>query len=208
MRKLRTYIYVDGFNLYFRALKDTPYKWLDLKKLFTSLLGPQNDILAIRYYTALVSGKIDPHQPIRQKTYLRALESYIPEVSICYGHFLSHEVPARIAGTNPPKYVNIIKNEEKGSDVNIAVHLLNDAWLDKYDCAVLVSNDSDLAEAVKLVKEDHAKIIGIVNPSQKQPSKELIRYATFVKQIRHGLLAASQLPDNIPGTSLHKPKTW
>lgn len=41
--------------------------------------------------------------------------------------------------------VDIIKTEEKGSDVNLAVHLLNDGWLDAYDCAVVVSNDSDLA---------------------------------------------------------------
>lgn len=48
--------------------------------------------------------------------------------------------------------VNIIKTEEKGSDVNLAVHPLNDGWLDAYDCAVVVSNDSDLAEAMRLVK--------------------------------------------------------
>ena len=44
------------------------------------------------------------------------------------------------------QFVEVIKTEEKGSDVNLAVHLLNDAWLDRYECAVVVSNDSDLAE--------------------------------------------------------------
>jgi len=47
--------------------------------------------------------------------------------------------------------VKIVKTEEKGSDVNLAVHLLNDAWLNLYDCAVVISNDSDLAESCRLV---------------------------------------------------------
>ena len=55
----------------------------------------------------------------------------------------------------PPNTVNVIKTEEKGSDVNLAVHLLNDAWLNKYECAVIVSNDSDMAEAMRLVKAHH-----------------------------------------------------
>jgi hypothetical protein len=40
----RTYIYVDGFNLYYGALKNTPHKWLDLKTLFQSMLSPDNNI--------------------------------------------------------------------------------------------------------------------------------------------------------------------
>jgi uncharacterized LabA/DUF88 family protein len=209
MKPLRTYVYIDGFNLYYRAVKGTQYKWLDLKKLLLALLGPQNDILAIKYYTALVSGKIDPQQPIRQKTYIRALEKHIPEISIYYGHFLSHEVMAPLAATKPVRFANILKTEEKGSDVNIAVHLLNDAWLDKYDCAVVVSNDSDLAESIRLVKTEHKKVIGIINPGEhNKPSRELIQYANFIKQIRQGLLATSQLPDAIPGTTITKPKTW
>ena len=208
MKPLRTYIYIDGFNFYYRAVKGTSYKWLDFKKLFSTLLGPQNEILAIKYFTALVSGKIDPGQPIRQKTFIRALEKHIPELSVYYGHFLSHEVPAPLANTQPTRFVHILKTEEKGSDVNIAVHLLNDAWLDKYDCAVVVSNDSDLAESIRLVTTQNRKVIGILNPGDCRPSRELIRYATFVKQIRRGALAASQLPDPIPGTTIHKPKSW
>jgi len=35
---MRTYVYVDGFNLYYSALKNTPYKWLDLRALFARIL--------------------------------------------------------------------------------------------------------------------------------------------------------------------------
>ena len=52
---MRTYIYVDGFNMYCGALKGTPYKWLDLMALFKAVLRPQNQILTIKYYTAMVS---------------------------------------------------------------------------------------------------------------------------------------------------------
>lgn len=79
--KLKTYIYVDGFNLYHRALKNTSYKWLDLKAIFQRILGSQHEIIGIKYFTAIVSGKSDPHKPIRQQVYIRALESYIPEIS-------------------------------------------------------------------------------------------------------------------------------
>ncbi len=206
---MRTYVYIDGFNFYYRAVKDTPYKWLDFNTLFQHLLNPKNQIISIKYFTALVSGKFDPDQPIRQKTYLRAIQKYIPQLSIYYGHFLSHEIFAPLAKPEGNKrFVRIIKTEEKGSDVNLAIHVLNDAWLDLYDCAVIVSNDSDLAESFRLVKEQHNKVIGLITPGKGHPSRELLKYADFTKRIRKGVLAISQLPDPIPGTTIYKPKVW
>jgi uncharacterized LabA/DUF88 family protein len=212
---MRTYIYIDGFNFYYGAVKDTPYEWLNFKKLFESLLAPAHQILSIKYFTAIVTGKIDPDQPIRQKTFIRALKKFIPEISVYYGKFLSHNVFKPLAYPidqntfgKKIKFVNVIKTEEKGSDVNIAVHLLNDAWLDQYDCAVIVSNDSDLAESLRLVKEQHKKKIGLITPGKTHPSIELLKYADFTKRIRKGVLSASQLPDPIPGTKIHKPKVW
>lgn len=87
----KTIVYVDAFNLYYGAVRGTEYKWLDLSKLCSYLL-PDHDILKIKYFTALISGrKGDPQQPIRQKIFLRALET-IPNLVIIYGHFLSHKV--------------------------------------------------------------------------------------------------------------------
>ncbi|SHJ68415.1 NYN domain-containing protein [Desulfatibacillum alkenivorans DSM 16219] len=172
---MRTSVYIDGFNLYYRALKNTSYKWLDLKQLAANLLQPKHVITEIKYFTAIVSGIFDARQPIRQKTYIRALESYIPEVSVHYGHFLSHTASLpRSPLTQPPSFANVIKTEEKGSDVNLAVHLLNDAWLDKYDCAIVISNDSDLAEPLRLIREQNGKLLGLLSPLvQGHPSQEL-----------------------------------
>ncbi len=207
---MRTIIYIDGFNFYYRAVKDTKFKWLDFKSLFQKILSQQNKIIQIKYFTALVSGKHNPQKPIKQQTFLRALKTYIPEIEIYFGHFLTHEVYAPLVQPiNNKKTAKIIKTEEKGSDVNIAVHLLNDAWLDNYDCAVVVSNDSDLAESMRLVRQHHPqKILGLIMPGKGHPSKELMQHANFIKRVRSGVLKNSQLPSPIPGTKIYKPIGW
>ena len=206
---MKTYIYIDGFNFYYLAVKNTPYKWLDFKTLFAKLLTQDHSIVANKYFTAIVSGTPDDLQkPIRQETYIRALENFIPEFSAYYGHFMKHKVMMPLANPNlSKKFELVIKTEEKGSDVNLAVHLLNDAWSNKFECAVVVSNDSDLAEAMRLVKV-LGKSIGLITPGKGHPSKELMQYADFIKRIREGVLKNSQLPDSIPGTNIRKPVEW
>ena len=208
---MRTFIYIDGFNLYYGALKGTPYKWLDLSGLFRAILQPQHDILKIKYFTARVSARPgDPSKPERQDVYLRALQHHCPEFAVYFGHFLSHKVPAPLAEPLPggPRMVNIIRTEEKGSDVNLAVQMLNDGWLDAYDCAVVVSNDSDLAEAMRLVKARKEKKIGLITPGKRNPSRQLMAHADFCRRIRTGVLANNQLPSPVPGTNFKKPSGW
>lgn len=208
----RTYVYIDGFNLYYGAVRGAPYKWLDLMAMCKALLKPNHIILHIKYFTARVHPtQYDPQKHIRQQTYLRALEAHIPEIEIVYGHFLSHPKTAPLLYPKPPKYTeDIMFTEEKGSDVNLALHFLDDAWLDNYDCGVIISNDSDLAEAVRLVKVRHNKTIGIINPQVKARTnnRQLNQYATFTRRIRDSILKRSQLPDPIPGTAITKPKKW
>jgi uncharacterized LabA/DUF88 family protein len=167
-------------------------------------------ILKIKYFTALVRPTpIDPGKRVRQETFIRALQAHVPEVEVFLGHFLSH--PVRAPLVNPvgnQKTALVTRTEEKGSDVNLAVHVLNDAWLDLYDCAVIVSNDSDLAEALRLVKVHHRKRVGVITPHQNPQSRELMKHADFVGKIRKGVLSTSQLPDRIPGTTIRKPSTW
>ena len=95
---MRTFVYVDGFNLYYRALKGTACKWLDLPALFAKILQSHHDILKVKYFTARVSGTpADPSKPQRQDIYLRALRRHRPEVEVYFGHFLSpgSERPSR-----------------------------------------------------------------------------------------------------------------
>ncbi|MDD2694624.1 MAG: NYN domain-containing protein [Anaerolineales bacterium] len=208
---MRTYVYVDGFNLYYGAVKGTPYKWLDIRRL-CQLLLPKNQILKIKYFTALVSARPnDPDQPNRQQVYLRALRT-IPNLDIIYGHFLEHEVMMPMVGSLPskPRYARVFKTEEKGSDVNIAAHMINDGYKGEYQVAILLSNDSDLVEPVKIVQNELKLPVGVLNPRPASPSHELRKYATFVKPIRKGALAASQFPATMKDSTgiIHKPPKW
>lgn len=210
---MRTYVYIDGFNLYYGAVKDTPYKWLDLKALFSRILRSENKILAIKYYTAKVSARPgDPGGPTRQTIYLDALKAHIPELEITLGHFLENTVRMRLANPKPwRKTEEVVKTEEKGSDVNLALHVLNDAWENRYDCAVICSNDSDLREALRLIKTRHKKKVVLVvpgDPTVRPAAIQLKRYSNAEIRITEADLAACQLPSPIPGTTLHKPPTW
>lgn len=212
---MRTNIYIDGFNFFYLAVKDTPYKWLDIESLFTKILDPKrNQINQIKYFTALVDGKKDPDKPKRQDAYLRALRAYTPDIQIYRGYFATNIAKRDLV--NPIdgiKAVRVYDPKEKGSDVNLAVHVLNDAWLGAYDCAFVVSNDSDIKESLKIVSRDLKKVIGWVyydtaDPRYYRPSKVLKRYATFIKHITVSKIRASQLPEKIPGTKIVKPKEW
>ena len=207
---MRTFVYVDGFNLYFGALKGSPWKWLDLPALLAKVLQPHHDILKVKYFTARVSGTpADASKPQRQDVYLRALQRYRPEVEVYFGHFMSHKVRAPLARPlSNQRIVEVIRTEEKGSDVNLAVHLLNDGWLGAYDCAVVVGNDSDIAEAMRLVRQQHGKRIGPETPGTGHPSRQLMAHADFSRHIRPNALRRSQLPDPIPGTTIRKPPRW
>jgi uncharacterized LabA/DUF88 family protein len=207
----RTYVYIDGFNLYYGAVKGTSFKWLNVRRL-CELLLPDSRIDKVKYFTARVSArKDDPDKPTRQQMYLRALRT-LPDLEIIYGSFLSHDVQMPLAEPVPggPRFAKVIKTEEKGSDVNIAAQLINDAFKGLFDLAVLVTNDSDLTEPIRIVRRELNLEVGILNPHEQTPSQMLLKHASFMKQIRHGALAASQLPEvlNDAKGTFHKPRAW
>jgi uncharacterized LabA/DUF88 family protein len=211
---VRTHVYIDGFNLYYGAVKGTPYRWLDVARLCTLLL-PRHSITAIRYFTARVKGTpSDPDQTIRQEVYLRALRT-LPGLTIHFGHFLQHPVSMPLAG-NPSQRVRVLKTEEKGSDVNLASHLLNDAHMGRFEAAVIVSNDSDLCEPIRIVKDELGLGVGVLCPHQGQPKRRgrpsvmLRRLATFFKPIRASVLQASQFSASLSDMNgaFHKPVVW
>jgi uncharacterized LabA/DUF88 family protein len=207
---ITTYVYIDGFNFYYGALRKTPYRWVNVRKL-CELLLPKNTVVEIKYFTALVSARPgDPGQPLRQQLYFRALRT-LPGLTIHLGHFLSHEVtmPAPPVPGRPQQYVRVMKTEEKGSDVNLATHLMHDAHMGRFDVAVVVSNDSDLLEPIKIVRRDLGKKVGILNP-HKNPSRALLPHIDFIKPIRTGVLQASLFPATLRDGhgAFTKPPGW
>jgi hypothetical protein len=205
-----TNVYID---LYYRAVRGTRLKWLDLEKM-CELLLPDNEVQRIRYFTARVKPRPDDlRAPARQDAYLAALGS-LPSVSIHYGHFLETTTRMRLA-TPPPlpaaQTVEVIKTEEKGSDVNIATWLLVDAYEGDCEMAVVVSNDSDLCMPIRVVSQKRSIPVGLINPGPGQASRALLREKpAFVKSIRRGLLAASQLPAavQVGNRTLRRPASW
>jgi hypothetical protein len=109
-----------------------------------------------------------------------------------------------------PKYARVIKTEEKGSDVNIASHLINDGYIGSFDIAVVLSNDSDLVEPIKIVRQELNLPVGVLNPFPAHPSHELQKYASFMKPIRKGVLSVSQFPERMRDVngSFRKPNKW
>jgi uncharacterized LabA/DUF88 family protein len=211
LSSVRTYVYVDGFNFYYGAVKDTRHKWLDLMALFKRVLDPKYDIRAIKYFTAHVSPINDPQQSQRQAIYIKAFQAHIPEIEIILGKFMAH--PVRVPLVQPlagQSFALVLRTEEKGSDVNLAVHLVNDAWLDRYDAAVIVSNDSDLAAALHIVRDERNKEVILLTPPkfQRKRSKMLKNACTRSMTIKPAYFAQSQLPDPIPNTNLFKPPQW
>jgi hypothetical protein len=114
-----------------------------------------------------------------------------------------------LTNVDPAQKVWVDKTEEKGSDVNLASHLLRDAFQNRFELAVLITNDSDLAEPVRIVKEELNLPIGILNPHQYH-SRELRQYATFIKRIRQGDLSSSQFPQTLTDRkgTFAKPAGW
>lgn len=209
---MRTRVYVDGYNLYYACLKRSPYKWLNIHALAATLL-PRNEIEKVRYFTAQVSARPhDPDQPQRQQTYFRALGT-IPEIELHFGHFLTHEVRMPDAAAwNAGRYraVRVIKTEEKGSDVNLATHLLMDAVDNLFEVAIIVSNDSDLKEPIAQVRNRFGKTIGLLSPRDARISRALLPLADFVKRFGPNALAAAQFPDRLTDAvgAFQKPAGW
>lgn len=208
---VRTRIYVDGFNLYYGALRRTAFKWLDLDSLCRRLLSPENRIDHIHYFSAPVASRpSDPGKPQRQQLYFRALRT-IPHLTITEGRFLSSRVRMHLAAPNPcsEPYAWVDKTEEKGSDVNLASMLLVDGFDGLYDVAVVISNDSDLELPIRLVTQKLGLSVGNLNPHQK-PSFHLKPWLTFYKPIRKGVLRDSQFPSTLRDAHgvFSKPKGW
>jgi len=224
-KNMDVWVYIDGFNLYNGALKNTPYKWLDLQALSQNLL-PTDSIVKVKFFTAQVDRRFnDPKQPERQRLYWRAIRT-LPIIEIIEGQFKTRKarlpqeasiafIESQIeAGRSitplTPIFAQVRRSEEKGTDVNIATHLVHDAHLNRFDVALLISNDSDLAEAVRIVCGEIGKPVHIFRPSTNRPNEKLKSVATSLKNISTQHLLASQLPANLIDKqgAIAKPPTW
>jgi hypothetical protein len=175
---IRTNVYVDGFNLYYGCLKGTPYKWLNLAELCRVPLPPHYQVNRIRYFTAHIRPRpTDPQQLDRQLAYLRALAT-LPNLSVHLGQFLESYIfmPLAVPPASGSPFVRVLKTEEKGSDVNLATYLLVDAYEHDFSAAVVITDDSDLAEPINMVRKRLGCHVTVLSP--RGQSRTLSRVAT------------------------------
>jgi uncharacterized LabA/DUF88 family protein len=230
-------VYIDGFNLFYGALKGGKYKWLDLEKL-CKFYYPKYDIIKINYFTALVKERKDNKEsPINQQIYLRALQT-LPSFRKTLGSFQENIVRRPLISKNKkgirqkilvsfydlfdrkmtladddnypkPQYVLIRKTEEKGSDVNLGISLVSDAYKNEFDVAIVVSNDSDLSGALRIVKNELGKTVEILNPYPKT-NKKLQKASSNIKYIFSKVLPKFQFTDELTDKigKFNKPKSW
>lgn len=216
---MKACVYVDAFNLYYGCLKDTPFKWLDPSALCRHEL-PGLQIERLHVFAARVKGRPgDPSQPIRQQIYFRALET-LPNLFIHYGRYVENPVTMRrenpVAGQSP--FVRVIKTEEKGSDVNLASHLLLGAFRNEYEIGVVISNDTDLKEPIRIVTEEFRKPVIVLAPMRAAKAGQKSRYvaqdlqnvATIAVKIDTASLPQSQFPNQFKDAhgTITRPASW
>ena len=206
---------------------------MNLAELCLQVL-PGLAINRIRYFTALVKSRpSDPQIRLRQETYIRALQT-LPNLTVHYGHFLQSEVSMRLVSppAHGPRSALVFKTEEKGSDVNIATYMLADAFRHDCDQLIVITNDSDLAEPVRIINKELLIPVGIFNPHTNdtakrrsrlsgrpfqpaRPSIQLNKFAKFNRDITSEgpqcYMARSQFPQQLTdasGRRITKPASW
>lgn len=228
---LKTIVYVDGYNFYYGCLKGTPYKWLDIVRLFqehvlpSSAFGVPSELVRLNYFTAdiLERAARSPDSVSSQMKYLRALGLTYPElVEIHKGFYTLLPMKAHVMDPVEDKKrlrdsaeVLVWKMEEKQSDVRLALEVFQDAMTGAADQIVICSNDTDIAPALEKVRAHRPDIkIGLVVPtsdSVRRPNKDMADLADWVRtHIRDEELAASQYPNFIPAKrkGVKKPDSW
>ncbi|AVT79714.1 NYN domain-containing protein [Rhodopseudomonas palustris] len=181
--------YIDGFNLYhaLARFEDKQVRWLDLMALANRLIQPASEIITGVFYFSAFADWL-PEQMDRHKEYVKALEA--TGVDCIMGHFKKkHRYCANCK-------VKWIAHEEKETDVSIGIHLVNDAYLNQYDKAYLVTRDSDLMPAVKMVRKYFPKkeIVAVAPPLMGH-SNDLIGVCQAKKKITPSQVATCLLPE-------------
>ena len=205
----RCIVYVDGFNLYYGAVRITSHLWLNLQWFFERLRN-DDDVQVIRYFTAMVSG---PPQA-NQLAYLKALTT-CPKVRFILGKFKPKRHTCRVAACRHKGSRVYMAPEEKQTDVAIGVFMLDDAYQDKADVFVIVSGDSDLVPAVKVLKSRFPNKQVVVYVPTRNPRRgaaaELRGVADKDRDLPLLLLRRCQFPAQIPvgdGEMIEKPSGW
>lgn len=238
LEPLRTRIYIDGYNFYYGCLRGTPYKWLDLLPLFENHILPsallkdgdgqirQSALLpspSIKFFTAKIIESVarstdSVSSQARYHTALRKLHD--GRIELIEGYYAVNKMKVKVVEADEPnrpprecKEVQAWKVEEKQSDVNLALQVYHDAITGQIDHAVIVTNDTDIAPALAMIRAHTQVLLGVVVPTTdhtRPPNTDLVKLVHWTRRhINSSELAACQLPRVIPGKRpTIKPDSW
>ena len=183
--------YIDGFNLYHALLKfkNDKVKWLDLELLSHRIIAPRTErIDRIYYFSAYADWLPDPVS--RHREYVKALEAR--RVTFVMGHFKKKDRECFKCGSQWTAH------EEKETDVSIGITLLNDAYKNRFARAYLITRDSNMTPAVKIVRaEFSAKEIVTVSPPFMAHSQDLLRVCNSKRRINDAPVWACLFPKKV-----------
>ncbi len=133
-------IYIDGGNFYQRIFNDYKLHFLSfqMNKFCNFLVEPNKKIIGIRYYIGQIKQYPNNQKSINLYNSQQKILQKIKNEGI-------YTVLGRIQ-----KIGNTYK--EKGVDMRIGLDLLEGAYEDKFDTALVISSDGDLAPALKMVR--------------------------------------------------------
>ena len=216
----KTIVYIDGSNLYYGLARPSGVKWLDLTALAKSLLNADHEISSIKYFASRVIDKTpDHHKSARQDKYFDALRN-TPGVEIVEGRYREQKEKSLPASGDclscekrlPDGRVKVYRITEKLTDVNIAAHMLADAFQHKADAYALITGDSDLSPVVRTIRYSIGSPIIVFNP-QRAICNELRQFASFYRNIDPMVAAHCKLPISLAamdgsGRMIHCPEDW
>ncbi|GMB92721.1 hypothetical protein NHP200010_04320 [Helicobacter bizzozeronii] len=164
---MRVCVFVDGFNLYHAllALGDKSLKWVDLRALISCYLDGGDILEQVYYFSALLESNVE--KKAKHLEYIHALET--KGVTAILGKFKKKSLKCKACNALYTAY------EEKQSDVNIAIQMLEDAFLDRCDKMILVSADTDFVSTVKKIRRlfPEKKMILLAPPKRLNRCYEL-----------------------------------
>lgn len=228
---MRTLVYIDGLNLYYGCLKAIPQcRWLDVEafaRYMCNEVNPESEVVGVKYFNAPVLASLSPRGDVSRRSlenYMRALRHHCDNIEIIEGKHFRKSRKCHL-NQNPVDFENtydVIVPEEKQTDVNIAIHMMADATDGKCQQQVLVSNDSDYATLIEMLKARHPDIIqGVIAPllpiekagvRNREPSKDVIKLSDWNRYpIQKSIFEQCQLPEKVPNhknKTIFKPTHW
>ena len=134
----RVMVFIDGSNLYHSLRDYFKRSDLDFEKFYHKLVGVRR-LVRVYYYNAVVDQTKDAQQYANQQRFFDKMRR-LPYLEIRLGRLIYRGWP-----TTPPY--------EKGIDIKLATDMLVHAFRENYDVAILVSGDTDFADALQAVKD-------------------------------------------------------